>query len=237
MGGAVAEIIHLAGVGFAYGPKRVLQGIDLSVSVGEAVVLLGPSGVGKSTLLRLISGLLEPTAGSITVHATEAGIGPRMVFQQPRLFPWMTVRGNLEFALRAARVPPSEWSERIDPLMDQVGLLSEVDSAVSSLSIGMAQRVALVRSLVCRPSVLLLDEPFSALDPKRRRQLQQDLLKLVGFTRVSVVMVTHDIQEAIDIGDRVVVINGTPATVACVHTIGDHNAAEAKQQIEIELLR
>ena len=233
----MAEIIHLAGVGFAYGPKRVLQGIDLSVSVGEAVVLLGPSGVGKSTLLRLISGLLEPSAGAVTVHPTDAGIGPRMVFQQPRLFPWMTVRGNLEFVLRAARVPPSEWPERIDPLMDQVGLLSELGAAVSSLSIGMAQRVALVRSLVCRPSVLLLDEPFSALDPKRRRQLQQDLLKLVSFTRVSVVMVTHDIQEAIDIGDRVVVINGTPATIACAHTIGAHNAAGVKAQIETELLR
>ena len=233
----MAEIIHLAGVGFAYGPKRVLQGIDLSVSVGEAVVLLGPSGVGKSTLLRLISGLLEPSAGAVTVHPTDAGIGPRMVFQQPRLFPWMTVRGNLEFALRAARVPPSEWPERIDPLMDQVGLLSELGAAVSSLSIGMAQRVALVRSLVCRPSVLLLDEPFSALDPKRRRQLQQDLLKLVSFTRVSVVMVTHDIQEAIDIGDRVVVINGTPATIASAHTIGAHNAAGVKAQIETELLR
>ena len=119
--------------------------------------------------------------------------------------------------------------------MDQVGLLSELGAP--SLRSRLAwPNGCTVRSLVS-PQRLLLDEPFSALDPKRRRQLQQDLLKLVSFTRVSVVMVTHDIQAAIDIGDRVVVINGTPATVACVHTIGDHNAAGAKQQIETELLR
>jgi len=237
MGGTVAEIIRVAGMSFDYGPKKVLERIDLAVNVGEALVLLGPSGVGKSTMLRLMSGLLQPSTGDVTVSEASSGIGPRMVFQQPRLFPWMTVRGNLEFALRAASVPRSGWDGRIVPLMEQVGLVSELDASVSSLSIGMAQRVALVRSLVCRPSVLLLDEPFSALDPKRRRQLQQDVLKLVSFTQVAVVMVTHDIDEAIAIGDRVVVLTGTPATVACQISITDRNEREARAQIEDHLLR
>ena len=236
MGDTVAEIIRIEGLGFDYGPKQVLRDVSLDVSVGEALVLLGPSGVGKSTILRLISGLLTPNQGTVDVAPAESGVGTRLVFQQPRLFPWMSVRKNLHFALRSAGVPVEEWDDRIMTLMEQVGLVGELDSAVPSLSIGMAQRVALVRSLVCQPNVLLLDEPFSALDPKRRRQLQGDLLKLVNFTQVSVVMVTHDIQEAIDIGDRVVVLNGSPASVTCRLDITDANKQEARAQIESHLL-
>ena len=148
----------------------------------------------------------------------------------------MNVRKNLYFALRAAEVPRAEWDERIEPLMAQVGLSDELDASVSSLSIGMAQRVALVRALVCKPSVLLLDEPFSALDPKRRRQLQQDLLKLVSFTQVSVVMVTHDIDEAIAVADTIVVLSGTPASVALRVDMSQTDSKSAQQQIEDLLL-
>lgn len=232
----MAEIIRVDGVSFAYGDKRVLENISFSVTAGEAVALLGPSGIGKSTILKLMSGLLIPTSGDLDVRQASSGVGTRMVFQQPRLFPWMTVRKNLYFALRAAKVPKQEWDKRIDPLMEQVGLMSELDARISSLSIGMAQRVALVRSLVCQPSVLLLDEPFSALDPKRRRQLQQDLSKLVSFTNVAVVMVTHDIQEALDIGDEVLVLNGTPATIVSQMRIKDSDMKKAREQIENHLL-
>ena len=232
----MAEIIRLEGLDFGYGDKCVLKQVDLAVEEGEVLVLLGPSGVGKSTVLRLMSGLLEPTAGSVTVAETQTGVGTRLVFQQPRLFPWMTVRKNLYFALRAAGVPRADWDERIAPLMTQVGLMDELEASIASLSIGMAQRVALVRSLVCQPSVLLLDEPFSALDPKRRLQLQQDLLKLVSFTQVSVVMVTHDIQEAMALGDQIVVLSGSPASVTARIDMGATSKEAAQQQIEDLLL-
>jgi ABC-type nitrate/sulfonate/bicarbonate transport system ATPase subunit len=120
--------------------------------------------------------------------------------------------------------------------MTQVGLMDELGASIASLSIGMAQRVALVRSLVCQPSVLLLDEPFSALDPKRRLQLQQDLLKLVSFTQVSVVMVTHDIQEAMALGDQIVVLSGSPASVTARIDMGATSKEAAQQQIEDLLL-
>jgi len=232
----VAEVIRIAGVHFAYEGKPVLEDISFSVNAGEAVVLLGPSGVGKSTILKLMSGLIEPSRGDVELASTNSGVGTRLVFQEPRLFPWMSVRKNLYFALRAAKVSPDEWDERIGLLMEQVGLMKELDARISSLSVGMAQRVALVRSLVCQPSVLLLDEPFSALDPKRRKQLQQDLLKLVGFTGVSVVMVTHDIQEALDIGDQIFVLSGSPARVVCALRTRDQDMKKAREQIEEHLL-
>lgn len=236
MDGSVAEVIRIEGVHFAYEGKPVLEDISFSVNAGEAVVLLGPSGVGKSTILKLMSGLIEPSRGDVELASTNSGVGTRLVFQEPRLFPWMSVRKNLYFALRAAKVSPDEWDERIGLLMEQVGLMKELDARISSLSVGMAQRVALVRSLVCQPSVLLLDEPFSALDPKRRKQLQQDLLKLVGFTGVSVVMVTHDIQEALDIGDQIFVLSGSPARVVCALRTRDQDMKKAREQIEEHLL-
>jgi len=232
----VAEVIRIDALGFAYDDKVVLKDLSLSARAGEALVLLGPSGIGKSTILRLMSGLLEPTSGTVTVSPTQSGVGTRMAFQEPRLFPWMSVRKNLYFALRAAEVPREEWDGRIEPLMAQVGLSEEMDASISSLSIGMAQRVALVRALVCKPSVLLLDEPFSALDPKRRLQLQQDLLKLVSFTQVSVVLVTHDVQEAIAVGDQIVVLSGSPASVALRVDLATTEKASAQQQIEDLLL-
>jgi len=232
----VAEVIHIDQLSFSYGDKQVLQGINLSAEEGETLVILGPSGSGKSTILKLLAGLLEPGTGEVEITTQTSGVGTRLVFQTPRLFPWLSVRKNLYFALRSAQVPRTEWDSRIAPLMEQVGLLGELDAAVPELSFGMAQRVSLVRALVCQPSVLLLDEPFSALDPRRRRQLQQDLLKLVSFTGVSVVMVTHDIQEAIDIGDQIVVLSGQPAQITAELRTKDAEIEAVRAQLTKALL-
>ena len=232
----MAEVIRIDSLDFAYGEKLVLQDLTLSARAGEALVLLGPSGIGKSTILKLMSGLLKPSRGRVIVSPTSSGVGTRMAFQSPRLFPWMSIRKNLYFGLRAAAVPRAEWDERIDPLMAQVGLKDVLDASISSLSIGMAQRISLVRALVCKPSVLLLDEPFSSLDPKRRLQLQQDLSRLIGFTQVSVVMVTHDVSEAIAVGDQIVVLAGSPAQVALSLSLSTTDSASARQQIETVLM-
>lgn len=209
----MAKIINVNSLSFSYLQKPILQDISLSISSGEALVLLGASGTGKTTLLRLLAGLLEPSLGTIEFCQPAAGVGTRLVFQQPRLFPWLSVRGNLHFALRAAQTPREEWDLRIETLLSEVGLADAIDLSIAALSVGMAQRIALVRALCCQPQVLLLDEPFSALDPKRRRQLQEDLLRLIHLTKVTVVMVTHDVEEALSIGDQIVVLQGEPAGI------------------------
>ena len=210
----MATIINIKDLSFSFDKKKVLDSIGFTVSKGEAVVLLGPSGTGKSTLLKLLAGLISPQTGTIEITPAENAIGSRLVFQEHRLFPWLTVRGNLEFALRSAGVDQAEWPDRYQPLLREVGLAEEENLRVKELSIGMAQRVSLVRALCCQPQILLLDEPFSALDPARRSKLQQELLRLKEITGVTVVMVTHDIQEAINIGDQILILNGSPASIS-----------------------
>ena len=193
-----------------------LDGLDLTVAGGEIVSLIGPNGSGKSTLLRVASGLLRPDHGEVTLDgrpltSPDPGIG--LVFQEPRLLPWRTVAENVAYPLELAGRPEAERRERVAELLDLVGLRASGDVVPSRLSGGMRQRAALARGLALSPEVLLLDEPFSALDALTRDRFNAELLKLWSRMRTTILFVTHSIQEAIFVGDRVVVLSERPGRV------------------------
>ena len=221
--GAGSGAIDLADLRFAF-PARdgtslpVLDGIDLSVPAGGIVALIGPNGSGKSTLLRVLAGLLRPTAGTVRIDGAEitgpdARIG--LVFQEPRLFPWRSSADNITYPLELAGVPAAARVERLATLVQLMGLEpSAVGARPSELSGGTRQRVALARALALEPRVLLLDEPFSALDALTRERFDLELLRLWDRSGATIVLVTHSIPEAILIADRVIVLSARPARIA-----------------------
>lgn len=185
-------------------------------------MLLGPSGCGKSTLLMAIAGLLEPDSGEIRVDGAkvaEPGPDRALVFQDGALFPWLTVRSNVGFGLREARVPSVELRERVDRALAQVGLSGWSDRAVHELSGGMRQRVAIARALVLRPRVLLMDEPFSALDSVTRHGLYDVLQDLQAELNTTILFVTHNVREAVTLGDRVFVMAPRPGRFVAQETV------------------
>jgi sulfonate transport system ATP-binding protein len=204
-------MLQISGVSKRFDTRAALAPFDLDVLRGEILAIVGTSGCGKSTLLRIIGGLERPSAGS--VHVDGAAVeGPRpdlaFVFQEPRLMPWLTVRENVEFGLRGR--PKAERRALAREALERVRLASFADALPRQLSGGMAQRVALARALVTRPAVLLLDEPFSAVDAVTRQALQDHLLELWREDRPTMLFVTHDIEEALVIADRVLVLAGQP---------------------------
>ena len=212
--------IEIRGLGMTFrgGGREVtaLDGIDLEVAEGELVCLLGPSGCGKSTLLNAIAGFAPPTAGTVRANgAPVAGPGPdrAMVFQEYALFPWMTVAQNVGFGLELRGEPAARVRETVDALLEKLGLLEFHDRFPKDLSGGMRQRVAIARVLAIDPPMLLMDEPFGALDALTRRNLQDELLRIWAELRKTIVFVTHGIEESIYLADRVVVMTYRPGTV------------------------
>jgi sulfonate transport system ATP-binding protein len=193
---------------------RAVGPLDLRIEDERVVGIIGPSGCGKSTLLRLLAGLDTPTDGAITLDGREIA-GPRedigIVFQEPRLMPWLTVADNVAFGLW--HLPRNARNAAVAAVLEQVGLSAFANALPKQLSGGMAQRVGIARALVLKPRLLLLDEPFGALDPLIRMKMQDHLLELVGKNVPTIVLITHDIEEALVLSDRIIVLQGPPASV------------------------
>lgn len=220
MVGRNGPLIEARGLSVAFpdknGPARLaIHDVNISIREGEVACLIGPSGCGKSTFLNVAAGLLPPTYGDVWyAGAPVRGINRRVgyITQQDNLLPWRTVRKNVEIGLEIARLPRRERAERVDKVLELVGLSDAQGSYPSQLSGGMRSRTSLARTLVMEPATLLMDEPFAALDAQLRVRLQGELLAIKERTGVTIVFVTHDLDEAIAVADRVLVLSAGPAS-------------------------
>ena len=206
------------------GEVHALSDVNLTVAAGEFVSLIGPSGCGKSTLLRLIADLDEPTAGTLEVFGKSARRARLdqdygIAFQQAGLLPWRTVADNVALPLQLHGVAPRARAARVAELLDMVGLADFADRFPDQLSGGMQQRVAIARALAERPNLLLMDEPFGALDEMTRERMQTELLRICAETGAAVVFVTHSIPEAVYLSDRVVVMSPRPGRISEIVTM------------------
>ncbi|WP_226050992.1 ABC transporter ATP-binding protein [Dickeya chrysanthemi] len=203
-------------------PLTVIDDLSLAIYPGELVAIVGSSGCGKSTLLRLLVGLDDDYQGRILVDgAPISGIGGErgIVFQEPRLFPWLTVRQNIELGLASEKIDRRELARRVDHFIRLVHLNDFADALPTQLSGGMAQRVAIARGLVGNPRILMLDEPFGALDALTRQQMQQELRRIHQAEGTTTLLVTHDVEEAVYLADRVVVLAPRPGRLKQVATV------------------
>ena len=206
--------IGLRGVAMRFGSVEVLRDVNLDVREGELVCLLGPSGCGKSTLLNIVGGFLAPSGGEVRIDAEPVrGPDPRriFVFQERGVFPWLTVEGNIAFGL--SRLPRDERARIVAHYVELVGLEGFERAYPDELSGGMKQRVEVARALAVKPDVLYLDEPFGALDSITRLQMRSELLRILQAEKKTMLFVTHDIEESVQLADRVVVMSTRPATV------------------------
>ncbi|MFI6788902.1 ABC transporter ATP-binding protein [Nonomuraea sp. NPDC050383] len=193
-----------------------LGGVSLDIADNEFVTIVGPSGCGKSTLLNILAGLDQPTGGTALVDGKQVtGPGPErgVIFQQYALFPWLTVRENVEFGMRTAKVPGDERRRRAEHFIRLVGLEQFADALPKTLSGGMKQRCAIARAYAVNPSILLMDEPFGALDALTRVRLQEQLLETWSKDRRTVMFITHDVDEAVFLANRVVVMGARPGRI------------------------
>ena len=213
----MASLIDLSQLSWRFqnAGAALFEDLSLSIAPGEFVAIVGGSGVGKSTLLRLVNGLLPASSGQVRLN-TRPAPGRReqaIVFQDARLMPWRSVRGNIRFALQALGLDKNEIERRIDSVLSLTGLTELGGRWPHQLSGGQAQRVGIARALAVEPAILLMDEPFSAIDALTRASLQTELLRIWQQTQAAVLFVTHDLDEATLLADRVVVLGGSPARV------------------------
>ena len=228
-------ILKTEDVGVIYdGSIVALENVSLNVPTGRLTAILGPSGCGKTTLLKVIAGLIEPSTGTVKIRDKETiGPGPdrALVFQDFALLPWATVLQNVAFGLRAQGVSKREREKTSLHYIKEVGLLGFEDKYPHQLSGGMRQRTGLARALTVNSEILLMDEPFSAVDEQMRRKLQEDLLKLLKIENKTVIFVTHSIEEAVYLADQVVILSGRPGSISeIVYT-------EINRLGEIDLIR
>lgn len=227
-------VLELRGVGYSYhslgGETETLQDISFSIQPGEFVSLVGPSGCGKSTLLSLICGLLRPEQGDILINGVRVGY----MLQKDHLLEWRTVYRNAVLGLEMARQLTPESEARVRGMLATYGLADFADSRPSELSGGMRQRAALIRTLALEPELLLLDEPFSALDYQTRLEVGDDIGSIIRREGKTALLVTHDLAEAISLGNRVIVLTSRPARVKCIVPVAFSAEAEGKRLSPLE---
>ena len=217
-------LIEFRNVNHAFGARPILQDINLSVARSEFVCMVGPSGCGKTTMLRMIGGLQEPTRGDVFYagkRVTEPAHEIAFMFQDysKALLPWRNAAGNVSLALEASGVPRAARPERINMLLGKVGLAGHAEQFPIQLSGGMQQRLQIARCLAQEPAVLLMDEPFGALDAMTRQALQDELLRIIKAGNTTALFVTHDLEEAIYLGDRVVALHPNPGRIAQIFDV------------------
>jgi NitT/TauT family transport system ATP-binding protein len=210
-------IIEIEHIDFTYTEgQKVIEDFNLTIYDQELITIVGASGCGKSTLLNIIAGLLPPTSGMARINGveiTQPGPDRTMVFQDDAVFPWYTVRQNVEYGLRVQKIQKQKRNELVDHYINLVGLNEATDLYPRQLSGGMRKRVDVARAIATKPEVLLMDEPFAALDVLTKQRLQEEFLNIWSANRVTVVFVTHDLEEALYLSDRVVVMTPNPGRV------------------------